>query len=39
MEKNKDILALVSLGKIQTNRLTKDIVWNSLFYGDYENRP
>ena len=38
MEKNKDILALVSLGKIQTNRLTKDIVWNSLFYGDYENR-
>lgn len=35
---NKDILALISLGKIQTNRLTKDIVWNSLFYSDYENR-
>lgn len=34
----KDILALVSLGKIQTNRLTKDIIWNSLFISDYENR-
>lgn len=35
---NKDILKLHSLGKIQTNRLTKDIVWNSLYYSDYENR-
>lgn len=35
---NKDTLTLVSLGKIQTNRLTKDIVWNSLFISDYENR-
>lgn len=35
---NKDIITLVSLGKIQTNRLTKDIVWNSLFISDYENR-
>lgn len=35
---NDDIKALVSLGKIQTNRLTKDIVWNSLFISDYENR-
>jgi len=35
---NKDALTLVSLGKIQTNRLTKDIVWNSLFISDYENR-
>ena len=35
---NKDIIALVSLGKIQTNRLTKDIVWNSMFYSDYNNR-
>lgn len=35
---NKDILKLHSLGKIQTNRLTKDIVWNSLFISDYENR-
>lgn len=35
---NKDIIALVSLGKIQTNRLTKDIIWNSMFYYDYENR-
>lgn len=34
----KDIIALCNLGKIQTNRLTKDIVWNSLFYSDYENR-
>ena len=34
----KDILKLVSLGKIQTNRLTKDIIWNSLFISDYENR-
>ena len=34
----KDIIALCNLGKIQTNRLTKDIVWNSLFIGDYENR-
>ena len=34
----KDILALVSLGKIQTNRLTKDIIWNSMFYSDYQNR-
>ena len=32
---NKDIRTLISLGKIQTNRLTKDIVWNSLFYSDY----
>ena len=35
---NKDIQKLISLGKIQTNRLTKDIVWNSIFYSDYENR-
>ena len=35
---NKDTLTLVSLGKTQTNRLTKDIVWNSLFISDYENR-
>lgn len=35
---NPDIKKLISLGKIQTNRLTKDIVWNSLFYADYENR-
>lgn len=35
---NKDIITLVSLGKIQTNRLTKDIMWNSLFISDYENR-
>ena len=35
---NPDILKLVSLGKIQTNRLTKDIVWNSMFYSDYQNR-
>jgi len=35
---NPDILKLVSLGKIQTNRLTKDIVWNSLFISDYDNR-
>ena len=34
----KDIIALCNLGKIQTNRLTKDIVWNSIFYTDYENR-
>lgn len=34
----KDIIALCNLGKIQTNRLTKDIVWNSIFYSDYENR-
>ena len=34
----KDIITLCSLGKIQTNRLTKDIVWNSLFISDYENR-
>lgn len=34
----KDIIALCNLGKIQTNRLTRDIVWNSLFIGDYENR-
>ena len=34
----KDIIALCNLGKIQTNRLTKDIVWNSLFISDYENR-
>ena len=34
----KDIIALVSLGKIQTNRLTKDIIWNSMFYSDYQNR-
>ena len=35
---NPDILKLVSLGKIQTNRLTKDIIWNSLLYSDYTNR-
>lgn len=35
---NKGILSLVSLGKIQTNRLTKDIVWNSLFFSDFDNR-
>ncbi len=35
---DKDTIALVSLGKIQTNRLTKDIIWNSMFYSDYENR-
>ena len=35
---NKDTLTLISLGKIQTNRLAKDIVWNSLFISDYENR-
>ena len=34
----KDIITLCNLGKIQTNRLTKDIVWNSLFIDDYENR-
>ena len=34
----KDIIALCNLGKIQTNRLTKDIVWNSIFIDDYENR-
>lgn len=34
----KDIIALCNLGKNQTNRLTKDIVWNSLFISDYENR-
>jgi hypothetical protein len=34
----EDIIALCNLGKIQTNRLTKDIVWNSLFIDDYENR-
>ena len=34
----KDIITLCNLGKIQTNRLTKDIVWNSLFTSDYENR-
>ena len=34
----KDIITLCNLGKIQTNRLTKDIVWNSLFISDYENR-
>ena len=34
----QDILELCNLGKIQTNRLTKDIVWNSLFISDYENR-
>ena len=33
-----DIQKLHSLGKIQTNRLTKDIIWNSLFYSDYTNR-
>ena len=33
-----DIQKLHSLGKVQTNRLTKDIIWNSLFYADYENR-
>ena len=35
---NKDTLTPISLGTIQTNRLTKDIVWNSLFISDYENR-
>lgn len=35
---NPDIKKLISLGKIQTNRLTKDIIWNSMFYSDYENR-
>ena len=35
---NKDITALCNLGKIQTNRLTKDIVWNSIFISDYVNR-
>ena len=34
----KDIIALCNLGKIQTNRLTKDIVWNSIFVSDYKNR-
>lgn len=29
---------LHGLGKIQTNRLAKEIVWNSLFYSDYRNR-
>lgn len=33
-----DIQKLISLGKIQTNRLTKDVVWNSLFISDYYNR-
>ena len=33
-----DIQKLHSLGKIQTNRLTKDIIWNSMFYSDYKNR-
>ena len=33
-----DIQKLHSLGKIQTNRLTKDIIWNSLYYSDYANR-
>ena len=33
-----EVLKLVNLGKIQTNRLTKDIVWGSLFYSDYHNR-
>ena len=35
---DKDIKKLHSLGPIQTNRLTKDIVWNSMFYSDYHNR-
>lgn len=35
---NRDIITLLSLGKIQTNRLTKDIVWNSLYISDYNNR-
>ena len=35
---NPDIQKLHSLGKIQTNRLTQDIVWNSLFISDYTNR-
>ena len=34
----KDIITLCNLGKIQTNRLTKDIVWNSIFVSDYKNR-
>lgn len=34
----KEISTLCSLSKIKTNRLTKDIVWNSLFISDYENR-
>ena len=36
--KKTDVQKLVSLGKIQTNRLTKDIIWDSLFISDYENR-
>lgn len=35
---NPDIKKLISLGKIQTNRLTKDIIWNSIYYADYWNR-
>ena len=34
----KEISTLCNLSKIETNRLTKDIVWNSLFISDYENR-
>ena len=34
----KEISTLCNLSKIKTNRLTKDIVWNSLFISDYENR-
>ncbi len=29
---------LVGLGRIQTRRLAEDIVWNSMFLHDYENR-
>ena len=32
-----DARRLCSLGKIQTNRLTKQIVWNSLYTADYAN--
>jgi hypothetical protein len=35
---NPDILKLHSLGKIQTNRIAREIVWNSLFINEYENR-
>lgn len=35
---NTDIKKLHSLGKIQVNRLAREIVWGSMFYSDYENR-
>lgn len=35
---NDEIKALLTLGRGQTNRLTRDIVWNSLYISDYENR-